>query len=414
MPDDFPSSTGPVQPLNSAELSAATQLPETVQASCEPLDITEFLETPDPLITTEHVIESRLVENRRPPGPGLPEALGWTFGVFASHLFATVVLLVVVVGFMLVSGELQQGHAPDLEDTSSPYMLLLIGGDQMIVLLISLLAASLRFAPGLMRVLNLTPPHPLHIAIVTGLVLPLSSLSGEVYRLTHLVWMQMIDVFPALAALDEMNTVEMLQDISSIAPLPLMLLIIAVGPALAEELVFRGVIGRGLVARWGVPMGVLITSCLFAVVHMHPVHVVAVIPLGIAMHLIYLATRSFWAPVLLHFLNNSWATVASRMSSGESFDELAMEASLGPGLLVASAVAVVVLGTLLYHTRTRYRLADGSEWNPGYVTTELPPAHLAVTVDRGIWSGRAMATAATAWAAFAVAFVAELVAYARG
>jgi len=369
--------------------------------------LTEFLEP-----ESAHPDGYFVTPAKGPPGPGLPEALGWTFGVFVAHLIATMILLVIVVGCMLVSGELQ-GGATDLNEAPDSYMLLLIGGDQMIVLLISLLAASLRFSKRLSSVLNLSLPHPLHIAIVTGLVLPLSSLSGEVYRLAHLAWSRVTNLLPFLALLDEMNTVEMMQEIANIAPLPVMLLIIAVGPALGEELIFRGVIGRGLVARWGVLMGVLITSCLFAAVHMHPVHVVAVIPLGIAMHLIYLATRSFWAPVLLHFLNNSWATVASRMSTGTPFEELATEASVGPGLLVASVVAVVVLGMLLYHTRTRYRLPDGSDWDPGYISTELPPVNLGVSVDRGIWSKRAMATAATAWVTFAVAFVAEIVAYAR-
>ncbi len=58
----------------------------------------------------------------------------------------------------------------------------------------------------------------------------------------------------------------------------------AVAPALGEELVFRGVIGRGLIARWGLPAGVLITSVMFAAIHVHPAHVVGVIPVGIAMH----------------------------------------------------------------------------------------------------------------------------------
>lgn len=395
-------------PVSTPETTPLGSPPSTV-----PVEITEFVEPSTDNIDS-FLLDGRAANQQRQlPGPGLAESLGWTLGVFLAHLGATIVLLVIVVGCMVFSGELKQGSAPDLNAAPAAYMLLLIGGDQAIVLLVSLLAASFRFSRRLTQVLNLSAPHPLHIAIVTGMVLPLSSLSSEVYRLAHLCWSSLTEFFPLLASLDEMNTVEMLQEISGIAPLPVMLLIVAVGPALGEELIFRGVIGRGLVARWGVPVGVLITSCLFAAVHMHPVHVVAVIPLGIAMHLIYLATRSFWAPVLLHFLNNSWATVASRLSVGESFEELATEATVGPGLLVASAVAVIVLGMLLYHTRTRYLLADGSEWDPGYVTTEHPPAHLEIAIDRGIWTGRSLATAAAAWITFAVAFVAEIAAYAR-
>ena len=155
------------------------------------------------------------------------------------------------------------------------------------------------------------------------------------------------------------------------------------------------------------------TSLMFGAVHFHPVHAIAVVPLGIAMHLAYLATRSFWAPVLLHFLNNSWATVASRMSSEAALEADLLNTAASPGLVVASAVAVVVLGALLYHTRTRYLLPEGEEWSPGYVTAEAPPRDLAVTIDRGMWTGRNLVTAATAWASFVVAFVAEIVAFAK-
>ncbi|MEZ6066566.1 MAG: hypothetical protein R3B90_12860 [Planctomycetaceae bacterium] len=34
-------------------------------------------------------------------------------------------------------------------------------------------------------------------------------------------------------------------------PYPVLLVAIALGPAIGEELVFRGLIGRGLIHRWG-------------------------------------------------------------------------------------------------------------------------------------------------------------------
>ncbi|OYW21935.1 MAG: hypothetical protein B7Z55_05235, partial [Planctomycetales bacterium 12-60-4] len=234
-----------------------------------------------------------------------------------------------------------------------------------------------------------------------------------VYWATHLAWSRLVEACPPLEIVDSFNTIEAMGELTTLGSLPVMLLIFAVGPALGEELIFRGVLGRGLVARWGLPLGVLLTSFLFALVHLHPAHVVAVIPLGIAMHLIYLATRSFWAPVMLHFLNNSWATVASRLSQESRLDAEMLDAAPSAGLLIASCVAVVVLGALLYHTRRRYVLADGREWNPGYLTSESPPRSLEAHADHGLWSPRSLVTAATAWASFAVAFAAEIVAFAH-
>ena len=58
-------------------------------------------------------------------------------------------------------------------------------------------------------------------------------------------------------------------------PTGLALVLFALGPGIAEELMFRGFLGRGLVARHGLGVGVLLTSLLFGLVHLDPPHVVA-------------------------------------------------------------------------------------------------------------------------------------------
>lgn len=342
--------------------------------------------------------------------PGLSEAVGWSVGVSLAHIAASLLLLLIV-GWMLVQSG--QWNAVLLGELVLPdeYLLMLLGGDQMLVLLATLCAIRWRFGRQLTQRLNLTGLHPLHALLVAGLTLPLSSLSAELYRAAEWGWRGLIQYLPGLAIYDQWNTVDFLQTSGDWASWPGMLLVLAVGPALSEELVFRGIIGRGLVGRWGLWTGVLVTSLMFAGAHLHPVHVFAVIPIGIALHLVYLATRSFWAPVLLHFLNNAWATAQLKLSTEPA--AVATSDAAGFGLLVASVVAIIVLGTLLYHTRTRYLLHNGLEWNPGYTTAEAPPPSLSTAVTYGEWSHRHLATAATAWASFAVAFVAEVTAWAR-
>ncbi len=362
-----------------------------------PTPITEFLDEPPPRPTL-------------PPGPGLPEAFGWMAGVFTGHLVAGVVGIIAIIALMAFSGENIQQVAI-IDQLSPNYLMLLMGGDQWIVLLLTVVAIRLRWGPRVAQNLNLTRIRPLHAAVVVGLVLPLSTLSGETYRVLHTLWQPLVEQLPALKLIDESNAVELLGDLSKAGSLPMMLLIIAVAPAIAEELVFRGMIGRGLVARWGFFGGVLISSVMFAAVHFHPVHAAAVLPIGIALHCIYLATRSFWAPMLLHFLNNAWATIASRIPS----DELSpvVEEAASPVLLWASLTAMVVLGAVLYRTRTRYILPDGSEWSPGYVTAECPPAELGARIAGGSDTGRNLLMAGTAWASFTIAFVSEIVVHAR-
>ncbi len=409
---------GPVDPLaDSSILRADGPQPEADFATSQSLRDEDFLVTDSQLSApalSEMSVESKSVAPcpaHRLPGPGLLEALAWMFGLLTAHIGAAIAMLLVILGLMVLSGELSDSS---LDLNARPdFNLLLLGGGQMVVLLLTLIAAAWRCSDRLSSKLNFSLPHPLHSLIILGLMLPLSSVSGGVYWVAHRLWMQVVAVCPPLEFIDSLNTVEAMGELTMLGSLPMMLVIFAVGPALGEELVFRGVIGRGLVARCGVSAGVLITSLLFAMMHLHPAHVVGVIPLGIAMHLIYLATRSFWAPVLLHFLNNAWATVASRMSQGSQLAPELLDGAPSVGLLIASCVAVIVLGTLLYHTRTRYLLADGVEWSPGFITVEAPPQWLESRINHGLWSHRTLVTAATAWASFAVAFAAEIVAYAR-
>ena len=201
---------------------------------------------------------------------------------------------------------------------------------------------------------------------------PAISDEGLFWRLARRLWRPIREF---IRGLDDHRTMDVLKDLSS-APLPLLLLIIAVAPALGEELMFRGLIGRGLVARWGVVRGVLLTSLLFGIVHIHPAHALGVIPLGIAMHFVYLTTRSFWAPVLLHFLNNAWATTVTKYSAElEGTDLMADNVGLPPQVLIQSLVVTVAIAMLLWHTRVRYVLPTGEHWSPSYATAETPPSH---------------------------------------
>lgn len=87
------------------------------------------------------------------------------------------------------------------------------------------------------------------------------------------------------------------------------LLVIAVGAAVNEELFCRGFLGQGLVGRYGILLGVLLTSSIFGAIHLNLPQGVWACILGCFLHLTYLATRSLWVPVLLHFLNNAAAVL---------------------------------------------------------------------------------------------------------
>ena len=311
----------------------------------------------------------------RPPGPGLPEAVAWTIGVVIVHLVAAAVLLVGITVHTVLSAQLTDpGEIQAVVQrviSESPAML--IGFEQAVFLFIAVVATIARLGRSWWRSLNPAPINPLHFALMIMLLLPLQVISSALYEVGMGVWKVLREMFPSLSFWDQLNAVEAVQDLVGELSLPYLLLTIAVVPALAEELVFRGVVGRGLTARWGLPAGILLTSILFAAVHAHPAHVAGVLPLGICIHLLYVTTRSFWAPVLFHFFNNAIATLVMKYNIAEPADAAAAAAGSSPIVVFSAVVCAGLLASLLWRTRVRHYLEDGNVWNPGYPTLERPP-----------------------------------------
>ena len=141
--------------------------------------------------------------------------------------------------------------------------------------------------------LRMELPNRRQTLLVLGSVVPLAILSDELYRVC-LAWLG-----PGSS-----DTNQVVQSLSFQVSYPILVVAVALGPAVGEELVFRGLIGQGLVQRWGRSGGIAATAVLFAIAHLSPAHAIATLPLGIFLHWVYLQTRSLWAAILLHFLNN--------------------------------------------------------------------------------------------------------------
>lgn len=86
------------------------------------------------------------------------------------------------------------------------------------------------------------------------------------------------------------------------------LYVIGVAP-LVEEIVFRGVVQRGLERRMGPAAAIPAAALVFAALHLLPRVLVPLLVLGAALGYVTWATRSLWPAVLLHTANNTVAYV---------------------------------------------------------------------------------------------------------
>ncbi len=90
------------------------------------------------------------------------------------------------------------------------------------------------------------------------------------------------------------------------------LLLIAVIPALGEELLFRGVLQKQL-SKWtgSVHWGIFISAVLFSALHMQFFGFFPRLFLGMLFGYLLVWTGSLWVPILAHLVNNGLAVTAS-------------------------------------------------------------------------------------------------------
>lgn len=89
-------------------------------------------------------------------------------------------------------------------------------------------------------------------------------------------------------------------------------LLVLVAPV-TEELLFRGVVLRGLLSRHRPTVAVIVTALLFALVHVNPWQFISAFFFGIVFGWVYLRTESVWACVLAHAVANGMGVVVGAL-----------------------------------------------------------------------------------------------------
>jgi membrane protease YdiL (CAAX protease family) len=281
------------------------------------------------------------------PRPGLWGALGWTLlllfvlnGLTISLLFALTIVQV------------------DLGDA----MLVLLPASSLATTCFAILVTSLIFEGHVGRVLGWRLPTLWQVAASVLLVAPLGAVVQDISA-----WAS--EVLPSFNA-------EFYESFAE-GPWVLILLFGCVLPGVGEEILYRGFLGRGLVARWGLWWGTMWTSLLFAAIHLDPTQMTGVFFIGVALQLAFLASKSLLIPMLVHALNNALSFGLVKAGVFSEVDYLPRE------IVLCALLALVPLAVVLWQSRSRWVLPDGSPWTLGYVTAESPAPELAAHVESG-------------------------------
>ena len=101
------------------------------------------------------------------------------------------------------------------------------------------------------------------------------------------------------------------------ASMPLMILTIAVIPAICEEFMMRG----ALLETWRRTSFIgaaVITSLLFALLHASPSNLIVYFAMGMLFAVVYNITRNVWMTVIIHFVNNLLSVLAAAYAMGNA------------------------------------------------------------------------------------------------
>ena len=151
------------------------------------------------------------------------------------------------------------------------------------------------------------------------------------------------------AALKEMSDIFRQQSQSGF--IAQLILMIAVTPALCEELLFRGYVQSRLTRVFRPVFGILVSSIAFAAFHMDPVHVIAVVPLGLFLGWLTWQSGSLLPAILGHFANNLVSVLAigiAPTADTNTFSLPALEFTLGIFLFGCIGIAATSYAAIAY------------------------------------------------------------------
>lgn len=275
------------------------------------------------------------------------EAILWTAGfLFAQGVILSLFLAAMILSSFGFTWPDQQEIITWILATDLDRSFMLIGVPVLGAIFVVLPAIRFFEGPDFRNRIGWRLPTSDETVYALAMVVPVSLIGNVIYDVTNAWWNGDRVVWPFAMALRESSLDQIYKTFSGV-PYPVLVVAMALAPAVVEELVFRGMLGRRLVRRLGVIWGIGISSILFAAVHGSPPHAVATIPIAVLLHVVYLQTGTIWVPILLHFCNNLLAISLVRFQLGP-------DTPVSLTFLLTLCVYLMVMLFLL-HRRTRHR-----------------------------------------------------------
>lgn len=135
----------------------------------------------------------------------------------------------------------------------------------------------------------------------------------------------------------------------------MMFLLVSFFAPIIEEILFRGIIQKGMINNGVKPRNAIIISALvFGFIHFNPWQFIGAFLLGLVLGVVYFKTKSLLMPILLHFFNNTIAAIMMKYFYTESFSEL-LHIPQYAVLLIGIVIFAVFYYLFMYKNRVYYK-----------------------------------------------------------
>ena len=160
------------------------------------------------------------------------------------------------------------------------------------------------------------------VIILALCILPVTSFTGQINAGMHLPeWLSGVEKWMVEKEDHANNIINQVMISPAFGTMILNLFIIAILPALAEEILFRGVLQKilynlfksGHVAIW-------VTAFIFSTIHFQFFGFIPRFILGLVFGYLFFWSGTLWLPVISHFVNNAVPVVVAYIQGIEKFD----------------------------------------------------------------------------------------------
>lgn len=266
--------------------------------------------------------------------------ISWMLAGFILGQLATAIVY-------MLAGYSIEGGSIDLSEVSPQTVAVMLGVSQAIgYLLPGIIAGYTLYKGEWLKEVGFTP-LPKIIKVLLGIViltlsLPMVSALAQLNATLDLSdWM--VDIEETIA-----GTITSIIQAEGVVGLISALFLMAVLPAIGEELVFRGLLQPGLIRISGHPhAGIWLTAVLFSFLHFQFAGFIPRIFLGAVLGFLAFYSQRLWIPIVAHFLFNGSQVLAVRFELLDSISPTETEVTAPSLLVMAGAIGLTVLGAIL-------------------------------------------------------------------